>query len=367
MNNILPVVACQVLPTWFCPVCSFILGTIVGSFLNVCIHRIPRGDSIVAPRSRCYQCGKTIRWFDNIPLLSYILLRGKCRDCGARFSIRYWMVELITALLFVAIWREFDVREAIAYTIFTCGLIVATFIDFEHYIIPNKLTWGGVVVGLILSGIIPTLQNEALHVKAALWSLVGALTGYGVLWGVVELGKHFFGVKKVILPSPTKILLKSDGIQIGTETEVWEEIFARESDLLRFDATHVRLGNKIWDEAKIQVNWQQVKIQDEVFNLSELGEVAATTQTILVPREAMGFGDVKFLAAIGAFLGPKSIFFIILISSLTGSLVGLATILIGEKAWGLKLPYGPYLALASIIWIFWGSQWMSLYIQWLGR
>src|SRR3989344_763347 len=102
MNNILPDVACQVLPTWFCPVCSFILGTIVGSFLNVCIHRIPRGDSIVAPRSRCYQCGKTIRWFDNIPLLSYILLRGKCRDCGARFSIRYWMVELITALLFVA-------------------------------------------------------------------------------------------------------------------------------------------------------------------------------------------------------------------------------------------------------------------------
>jgi leader peptidase (prepilin peptidase)/N-methyltransferase len=274
-------------------------------------------------------------------------------------------VELLTALLFVAIWRTFSPWEAVAYTIFVSGLIVASFIDFEHYIIPNEITWGGVFVGIVCSGIVPALQGEVLHSRAAMWSLAGAVVGYGILWGVVELGKIFLGVKKVVLDQPTEVFLTPDGIRFGDEKDTWEEIFSRETDILAFDATGVRLGDKTWEKARIQVNWQKIKVGEDVFELEKLGELMAVTQVIYVPREAMGFGDVKFLAAIGAFLGAKAIFFIILVSSLLGSVVGLTTMAIGKREWGLKIPYGPYLALAAIFWIFWGPQLFARYVQWV--
>ncbi len=357
----------EALPPWFLPGAIFILGAVVGSFLNVCIHRLPRGDSIVAPRSRCYSCGSMIHWFDNIPLVSYLLLKGKCRDCGARFSIRYWIVEWLTAALFLYTWKQFPTWEAVAYLVFICGLIAATFIDFEHYIIPDEITLGGIVVGLICSGLIPALQNQTLHVMAALWSLAGALAGYGALWIVVELGKRIFGVKKVVLSNPTEVFLTAEGIQIESEIELWENIFSRETDVLKFSAAEVCLGDKKWEKAEIQVNWQEIKVDSEILTLSGTDKLRAITQAIYIPREAMGFGDVKFVAAMGAFLGPKAVFFVILVSSLIGSAVGLTMIVIGKKEWGWKLPYGPYLAVAAVIWLFWGEKCVSYYLQWIGR
>jgi leader peptidase (prepilin peptidase) / N-methyltransferase len=354
-----------VFPAWFVTAASFTFGAIVGSFLNVCIHRMPRDESIVTPRSRCYSCNKMISWFDNIPLLSYILLGGKCRHCKAPFSIRYWMVEFLTAVSFVVIWNYFPPEKAFVYTVFISGLIVATFIDFEHYIIPNEITLGGVIVGILFSGIFPSIQGEILHTKAALWSLAGAAIGYGALWGVVELGKRVFGVKKLDFKKPTEILVTPDALKVGDESERWEDIFSRETDTMKFDATGVKLAEKTWDRAQVQVDWQKVKINDETFELSKLGELKATTQLLLIPREAMGFGDVKFIAAIGAFLGPSAVFFVILISSLVGSVVGVTTMLIGKREWGMKLPYGPYLALAALLWIFGGSYWMAQYFQWM--
>jgi leader peptidase (prepilin peptidase) / N-methyltransferase len=355
------------LPLWFVLGSVFLFGIVVGSFLNVCIHRIPRGHSIVAPRSKCYSCERTIAWFDNIPLLSYILLGGKCRHCGARFSIRYFGVELLTGILFVLVWKYFSPSEAIVYTIFVSGLITATFIDFEHYIIPNEITLGGVLVGVLCSGLVPSLQNEQMHSRAAFWSIVGAAVGYGTLWAVVELGKKMFGVKKIDLGKPTEVFITSEGIRIENETDKWDEIFSRESDTLTFSAIGIRLGDKKWDKAEIKVNWQKVSINEEAFELSAINELMAVTKLLYVPREAMGFGDVKFLAAIGAFLGPKAIFFVILISSFMGSFVGLSTIFLGKREWGLKLPYGPYLALAALIWIFGGSSWLSQYLAYTQR
>lgn len=110
----------QSIPPWFSSTVAFIFGAVVGSFLNVCIHRLPRGESIITPPSHCSSCKAPIRWFDNIPFLSYLILSGRCRNCGARFSIRYWLVELLTALLFVAIWREFNLLEAMAYSMLVC-------------------------------------------------------------------------------------------------------------------------------------------------------------------------------------------------------------------------------------------------------
>lgn len=353
----------QAIPPWFAATTAFVFGAVVGSFLNVCIHRMPRNESIVAPRSHCYACNRTIRWFDNLPLLSFLLLGGRCRDCGARFSMRYWLVELLTAVAFVAIWRQFTPWEAAAYTLFVCGLIAASFIDFEHYIIPDEITVGGVLAGIVCCGIIPSLQGVQKHAVAALWSLAGAATGYVVLWAVVEMGKWMFGVRKVVFEKPNKISLTSDAIRMGDESVLWEEIFSRETDVLAFDAMGIRRAEQTWEKARVRVTWQDVRVDDDAFPLADLGELTATTQEIRIPREAMGFGDVKFIAAIGAFLGPAAIFFVILVSSLVGSVVGLATMLIGKKEWGLKIPYGPYLALAAVIWIFWGSQWASHYFD----
>ncbi len=355
------------IPPWFSSAVAFVLGAVVGSFLNVCIHRLPRGESIITPSSCCASCGTAIRWFDNIPLISYLLLRGKCRNCGSRFSIRYWMVEWITALFFVVIWRKFEWMEAVAYTLFVCGLIVATFIDFEHYIISNEITVGGIFAGLICSGIVPSLQGERFHAMGFLWSFLGAAMGYGALWTVVELGKRVFGIKKWVLPKSTEVFLTSEGIRVGTEIDRWEEIFSRENDVLAFDATRVCYGEKTWGKASIRVSWREIKIGEESFELSDFKELTAVTETIDVPREAMGFGDVKFIAAIGAFLGPKAIFFVILVSSLLGSAVGLGSMFVGKKGWGSKLPYGPYLAIAAVIWMFWGLQWIACYFEWMEK
>ena len=354
----------QAAPPWFFSTAAFVFGAVAGSFLNVCIHRMPRNESLVAPRSHCGSCGHVIRWFDNIPLISFFVLGGKCRDCGALFSVRYWIVECLTAFLFVWIWRSFEPWQAAAYTVFVCGLIVATFIDFEHYIIPDEITIGGILAGVIFSGVEPSLQGAESHTAGAFWSLTGAAIGWAALWAVVEIGKRIFGIKKVVLSEPTGLVLVKEGLRIGETLDLWEEIFSRQTDVLSFDATGVSLGEKTWEKARIRVNWRQVRVEDETFELSEIGELKATTRVLNVPREAMGFGDVKFIAAVGAFLGPKAIFFVILASSVIGSLAGLATIFLGKKQWGMRLPYGPYLAFAAILWLAGGSRLFSSYLGW---
>lgn len=349
---------------------AFVFGTIVGSFLNVCIHRMPRGHSIVAPRSRCYSCDQMIEWHDNIPILSYLVLGGKCRKCGAPFSSRYMLVEALTGILFVVLWMKFSPALATAYTIFVCGLIVATFIDFEHLIIPDELNYGGIIVGVICSGLLPAMQRVSgpyEHSIAALWSLAGAVIGYGSLWGVVELGKRLLGIEKITLEQPTAIRVTRDTLRLGDESEPLEELFMRPSDTLSFHGEDVRLGECDWPLALVQVRWNEVQVNDQSFPIEQIGELSAVTSTIFKPREAMGFGDVKFIAAIGAFLGPMSLFFVILVSSLAGSVVGLLPMLFGKQGWGVRIPYGPYLAFAALVWVLGGSEWFASYINSLSR
>jgi leader peptidase (prepilin peptidase)/N-methyltransferase len=353
------------IPPWFGPLVAFIFGATVGSFLNVCIHRLPKGESIVAPRSHCCACGHMIRWHDNIPLVSYFALGGKCRDCGAWFSIRYWVIELLTAILFSAIWHKFGIMEAAAYTIFACGLIIATFIDFELFIIPDEITLGGVAAGLLCSVVVPSLQQTDSRLYSLLWSLGGAAVGYLALWAVVEAGKRAFGTKKETFAEPAAITLTKEGIRIGETLDSWDEIFSRPTDQLIFEATGARYGERSWPQVPVRVDWQTVHLGEEAFPLETFAEFNGTTKEIVVPREAMGFGDVKLLAGIGAFLGPQAIFFVILVSSIFGSLVGVSLIASGKKHWGMKLPYGPYLAVAALAWILGGAYWASQYWEWL--
>ena len=171
----------------------FIFGAIIGSFLNVCIYRMPRSESLVFPGSRCVSCKKPIPWYDNIPLLSYVLLRGKCRSCKAKFSSRYFFVELISAVCFLILFVNFKLNYIFwIYSLLVFSLIVITFIDLEFQLIPDSISLVGMFVGIILSVIFPGLQGAFTWKRAFLNSIAGVLAGGGLIYLTGVLGQLVF-------------------------------------------------------------------------------------------------------------------------------------------------------------------------------
>lgn len=178
---------------WIVTIFVFLFGINIGSFLNVCIYRMGREQSVVSPPSHCPQCNKPIRWHDNIPLLSYILLRGRCRDCGKIISFRYFFVELLTGLAFVAVYNRFGISPlTVIYSIFISGLIVATFVDFDFRIIPDEISLGGIGLGLILSYLYPIMFSSVNRLYSLGQSLLGIVVGGGILWILGCLGDFIF-------------------------------------------------------------------------------------------------------------------------------------------------------------------------------
>jgi leader peptidase (prepilin peptidase)/N-methyltransferase len=244
---------------------GFIFGLVIGSFLNVCIHRLPASQSIVHPRSRCPQCGHLIRVYDNIPVLSYLLLRGRCRDCGARISLRYPVVELLSGAFAAMALARFGLGwQALLMYALIAAFLVITFIDLDHRIIPDVITLPGIPIGLAASfgpGMISPLE-----------SLLGILAGGGSLF------------------------LVAWGYQLVTQ------------------------------------------------------------------REGMGGGDIKLLAMIGAFIGWKGVLLTIFIASLTGTLAGMALIFRRRGDMKLAVPFGPFLAVGAIAYLFMGPELISWYL-----
>jgi leader peptidase (prepilin peptidase)/N-methyltransferase len=267
----------------------FVLGTCIGSFLNVCIYRIPREMPVYRPsRSFCPECKQTIAWYHNIPLLSYLLLRGKCAYCGKHFTARYFLVEALVGVLFLLVFLKYACGACGAplglvgvdngwlvpvYWLAMCGLVLGTFVDFEHLIIPDRVTLGGIAAGFILSPLVPAMHNQETWLAALIQAVVGAAVGWGILWTLGFVGKLVFR------------------------------------------------------------------------------------------KEAMGFGDVKLVGAIGAFLGWRAVLFCLFVSSFFGAIVGISLVLAGRKEMGSRIPYGPYLALAAVIWILWGWNIWGAYIN----
>jgi leader peptidase (prepilin peptidase)/N-methyltransferase len=262
--------------SWAVPV---VLGLIVGSFLNVVIHRVPRKLSIVSPGSRCPSCSTPIRWYDNLPVLSYLLLAGKCRKCKTRISPRYPLIELMTGLLFVAARARHgaDWLLLVRDFPFLSILVAVTFIDLDHRIIPNVLSYPGTVLGLATAFLDPRLgtaslitfglwDTQSLPMIAAVRSLEGAGLGFALFYGLAR------------------------------------------------------------------------------------GYQAATG------RAGMGGGDVKLLTLIGAFLGPMGVIITILISSVMGSVVGLAWALITRRRnlMTTAIPYGPFLVVGALYYYLFG-------------
>ena len=172
---------------------SIILGGIWGSFANVCIHRIPLNQSVAVKRSYCPNCGKTIKWFDNIPLISFILLRGKCRDCNKKIGSKYFLVELLSVLSFLLIYYLFGISiTSLLFAILSIFFIIIFFIDLKHFIIPNTLTFPLMAIGFIKS-FDPNLNTSIF--PNYLNSLLGGIIGYLIIWTIIYLYKKFRNIE----------------------------------------------------------------------------------------------------------------------------------------------------------------------------
>ncbi len=245
----------------------------MGSFLNVCAYRIPLGRSVVFPGSHCAACGAPIPSYNKIPVLSWLILRGRAACCQTRIDARYCVVELMMGLLFAALWNRYSSHplDAVFYAIFISGLTVSSLIDLDHFFIPDRFTMGGVVVGVLACSIDPSLMDRATASQGFGWSLVGALIGGMTLLAIGNAG------------------------------------------------------------------------------------------TLLFKKEAMGFGDVKLAAAICSFLGGESITYVLPMSAICGSVLGIAIIYVSKGSWATRIPYGPFLAMGSVLWLFGGKEWMTGY------
>jgi leader peptidase (prepilin peptidase)/N-methyltransferase len=339
---------------------AFVVGAAVGSFLNVCIYRWPVELSINKPRrSFCPNCKQPIPWHQNLPLLSWVALGGRCSNCGAKIAFRYFAVELVTALLFVAIWQRFPSQVAIAYWIFVSLLIVGTFIDFEHFIIPDRVTIGGTIAGVVCSVIVPALMETDSRLAAGVRAVLAAALGYVILWIVLEAGKIAFGRKRIQFDAPTLFTwTKRDddaNFVVGTEESLWSEYFAREKDRLLLHCDEVRIDDHEYGNVTLAFRYDRVTADGRVLMLDDLTHISGVTRELVIPREAMGRGDLKFLAAIGAFLGWRAVLFSLFAGSLLGSLIGLITLVLGKPVWSAKLPFGPYLAFGALTWMFFGE------------
>ena len=346
---------------------AFVLGAAVGSFLNVCIYRWPVELSINRPRrSFCPNCKQPIPWHQNLPLISWLALGGRCANCGAKISFRYFAVELVTALLFLAIWESFPWQVAIAYWVFVSFLIIGTFIDFEHFIIPDRVTIGGIIAGAISSVAVPALMQTDSRLAAGVRSLLAAALGYVILLIVLEAGKIAFGRKRIRFDAPTPFTWTKRGddadFVVGPEESLWSDYFAREKDRLLLQCDEVRIDHHTYGNVTLDFRYDRVTAEGHAMRLDDVTQISGVARELVIPREAMGRGDLKFLAAIGAFLGWRAVLFSLFAGSLLGSIVGLITLVVGKPVWSAKLPFGPYLAFGAVTWMFFGN----MFLRWYG-
>jgi leader peptidase (prepilin peptidase) / N-methyltransferase len=256
----------MVISYWFLLALVFLFGLCIGSFLNVCIYRIPESKSIVSPGSMCPGCGNPVKFYDNIPVLSFIVLRGKCRNCNEPISLRYPVVELLTGVFAVSVFLKFGAgMEAPVYFLFIATLLVITFIDIDHRIIPDVISLPGIVLFFIASLAIP-----AISIKD---SVIGILAGGGILFVIAEL--------------------------------------------------YLRITGK----------------------------------------EGMGGGDVKLLAMIGALIGWQGVLFTIFASSLIGTIIGIMFMLVQGKNLKLAIPFGPFLSIGAVVYVFFGNEFINWYFS----
>ncbi len=275
----------------------------------MCIHRLPREESVVSPPSHCPHCGYSIPWYLNIPLVTWLWLRAKCANCGSEISARYFLVELLTGVVFAVCWLHFGHRSpavALVYCLMIAGLIVATFIDFEHYIIPDEITLGGTVAGLLLAFFVPAshlsfpfLRPMTSQGPAMRDSVLGILVGGGLVYGVLRLGKLLFGRHRIHLAPGSRIIFTETMLKLPGKDIPYEDLFYRAGDAIRMEALRVEMIDRCYGKTEVRLQPEQLQIGQDTFDPDKVPYLEAVADHIVLPREAMGLGDVKFMAATG--------------------------------------------------------------------
>jgi leader peptidase (prepilin peptidase)/N-methyltransferase len=243
----------------------------------------------------------------------------------------------------------------LVYGLFLAGLIVATFIDFEHFIIPDEITLGGMAVGFVISIFLWRLHDQDTLIGSVWQSLLGMGVGAGLIYAILRLGKLLFGRQRIEVPAEAKIIFSETGVYLGGKEIPYEELFYRRSDVITLHARTVELADRCYRDVLVRLTPEKLEIGEDEFNPEQVPHMEADSAEVVLPREAMGFGDVKFMAAIGAFLGWQSVIFSLMASSVLGSVVGISLIVMRKREWSSRLPYGPYIAVAAAIWIFGGK------------
>jgi leader peptidase (prepilin peptidase)/N-methyltransferase len=338
---------------------SVLIGLVSGSFFGCCVYRLPRGISLLEPRfSFCPACQKTIAWYYNMPVFGWFWLRGRCHKCGARIDPRYPLIEALTGIFFgLAFWR-FGFPLVIPIWIFGSLLILITFIDIEFFIIPDLLSKPGILLGVASSLFFPELHSTSSRLVAGGNSVAGALFGGGLLFVISELGKLAFGRYKVVLPNPVRFSFETNpedaSIVIDGEPFRWSDHFFRETDRIRIRADEVTINGEEFQQVDLTFYHDRLETGHGIVPLANLTSLFGRTAYAEFPREAMGLGDVKLMAAIGAFSGWLGVLFTIAGASVVSAIYGVSTILAGRRDWSAKIPFGPYLAIAAILWLFCG-------------
>jgi leader peptidase (prepilin peptidase) / N-methyltransferase len=360
-------------PIWLVP--AFAMGACIGSFLNVVIYRVPLGMSVNHPRrSFCPSCRAAIPPWLNLPMVSWLWLRGKCRSCGVRIPFRYFGVELVTALLFVAAWLALPPLAAVFLWVMIALLVAVTFIDAEHLIIPTGLTWAGAVAGLAACAAWPRFPVMGGVAGGWLDGLkqggIGWAAGFLGLWGVVELGKLAFGRKAMRFEQPVAWHLKEpEGDQdplcfvIDGDEIPWWDLFSRKTDRLIIDAKEIRVDGEDAGSGVLVIRELEIELPDGVRKpISGLASLSGKAASVVIPREAMGFGDVHLLGMIGAFFGWTGVFF----SLFAASIYAILWAIVGRIGFGRQLPFGPFLAVGALSWVFGGWRLWAWYMDFLG-
>lgn len=361
---------------------SFAVGACIGSFLNVVIYRLPLGISVNNPkRSFCPLCKYQIPMWLNMPVFSWLILRGKCANCKAPISARYPIVEFLTGVLFTAVTLHcFNVVGnpwlIPAYWILISLFVAGTYIDIDHYILPDEITLGGTVVGLIASVLVPEFLGERVWWENGLQSLGGAALGYGLLWVVVEMGKKLFGKKKMEFDPPLAWdISQPDGAEepaftLDGDATPWTDLFFRKTDRLIIGCPTTEIDGLLHENVTLTIKCEGVSVRPDdasqaalELNLEQIQHMKGTCRSVIIPREAMGLGDVKFMALVGAFLGWKGVLFTIFAGSILGSLVALILILARKREWAQRVPFGPYLAAGATVYLFFGAAVLEWYLS----
>lgn len=347
------------------------IGLCVGSFLNVAIYRIPLGLSVNEPkRSFCPHCKMQLPAWQNIPVLTWLLQRGKCRKCRAPITVRYLIVEVLTGALYLICWKVFPMMAAILAVIFLTILITISFIDAEHQVIPIWWTTAGSVIALLgaffFSG---HLLNLDIYSAGGLKDgILGWIAGFLALWAVLHLGKLLFGRKKHRFEEalPWKVVEgREENPQIhfllDGEAYSWDDLFFRTSDELLLTGHSFKVDGDRVSGKELILQRESFAIGDQKWKIEKLKSLSGKTTEVIIPREAMGDGDPHLLGMIGAFLGWHAVVFVIFASSFYGIIVGL----IARVGFGKPLPFGPFLALGAVTWLFGGWKLWIKYFEML--